>query len=85
MFKKLLVLSLASLSPLLAHASTMPPENPQIGRYQLVSATPHEGSVKIQLYLLDTVTGQVWKSKSKYIWTGEHDSWEPIISGVRGY
>lgn len=83
MFKKLLVLSVAFLSPLLANAAVIPQENPQIGRYQMVSAVPAEG--QIRLYLLDTVTGQVWKSKSKYNWTGDHDTWESQIPGVKGY
>lgn len=85
MFKKLFVLSLAVLSPLVAHAAVAPSGDSQTGRYQMVSAVPLEGGTKIQLYLLDTMTGQVWKSKSKYNWTGDHDTWEPLIHGVRGY
>ena len=63
------------LSPVLGYAQTAAqnPETTQIGRYQMISH-PSGG-----LYLLDTSTGQVWKStlKDNFYY---HDVWELQIA-----
>lgn len=64
MIKKFLFVTLCSITPLLAYDAHSEKDNLQIGRYQMVSAVPSGGSI-IQLYLLDTATGYVWKSTKK--------------------
>lgn len=79
MLKKILAASLVCLSPL--SAETLLEEAPQIGRYQMVvtSAAYNGTTAALQLYLLDTATGHVWKSGLKKNWT-EHDAWIPQIT-----
>lgn len=74
MLKIFLFLSLCFCSTLMADSPPAPePENLQAGRYQMIKG---EG---IHLYLLDTATGYVWKSKAKSNWL-EPDSWELQIT-----
>lgn len=50
---------------------------PQVGRYQMVGVSLNNDA--IQLYLLDTATGLVWKSARKNNWV-EHDCWQLQIA-----
>lgn len=68
MSKKILFLFL-TFFPLFSYGlDGVPQENSQIGRYQIVS----HGKYDI-LFLLDTTTGHVWRSKSR---NGELFSWD---------
>jgi hypothetical protein len=83
MFKKfaLLILSFLPLFAFSQSYSSYPPsyqENLQVGRFQMVGVTT---DTKIQLYLLDTATGYVWKSVRKNNWV-DHDHWELQIRTI---
>lgn len=81
MFKKILIL-VAICCSAICHASIEDPLEPlQVGRYQIVSTSfvsDVSGLHNFQLHLLDTATGQVWKSGLKKNWS-EHDAWIPQI------
>lgn len=80
MFKKtfLIIATLGTSifgAPLLADNPPKPEEAP-IGKYQM---TVVNTGVGIRLYLLDTTTGQVWKSTNQKNWV-DHDVWELQIA-----
>ena len=68
MLKKLCMLGLFVSSIAFAASPVNERENLQIGRYQMAG-------VMNQLYLLDTATGQVWRSTTDKYFSGEPDNW----------
>lgn len=76
MSKKLLFLS-CLFAPLFSYGTDVPLEkNTEIGRYQMVS---HNSG---RLYLLDTATGQVWRSENMQDWF-YYDTWIPQITNFK--
>jgi len=75
MLNKLLFISSCGFSPLLA-AIPEAQEQLQIGRYQMVGINT---GTSIQLYLLDTATGNLWKSAKENNWV-DHDIWKLQIA-----
>lgn len=78
MYKFLLVLMLSSFS-LYADKPAIDGENFQLGRYQMIRSESNT-----HLYLLDTATGQVWKSTQNSNGVSAF-SWNLIISGFPTY
>lgn len=52
-------------------------ENLPVGRYQM-TAFKFDANSKVELYLLDTATGLVWKADTK-TWISDQ-SWCPVIT-----
>lgn len=83
MLKKLILLSICLCSSAVAMDAEMPilKENLPIGRYKLVPVVTSAGtSIFHDFYLVDTATGDVYKSAAKESWL-IHDGWDLRIAG----
>lgn len=71
MKNKFLTLVLCTFLPAMAITAAQDPTTSQIGRYQMVA---HEANGNVNLWLVDTATGYVWRSDRKNSWV-LHDTW----------
>ncbi len=73
---KKIVFLFCLFAPLFSYAAEIAPQKKEVGRYQMVS---HDTG---HLYLLDTATGQVWRSETMQDWY-YHDTWVPQITSFK--